>query len=643
MENSIQDKSINESFNVNTSKQLKTIKFYIEKIKNEYINLIEQINKYTSQKFLKKFDNTLSCIDDYISWLINLNQSNKDNIIKENKEHFNDFEKQYNDLDINISFLLSSLQTMKNFSEESNNIMNMIHEYSLPSTNNNSDNNNADKTGINLEQTLDSTYYRFYGDEADIEIKTDNNENNSLICDGCTQNKGTYHCNHCNSNYCNSCAEAISKIFTPHELKKIDEKSLENENQKTEFINSFINFFKDYILKCDYILKKGDISFVDQNTRKVFQFPLIQNEEDRNEFLEQINKSYELIKEHNINSINSGEISNILKKTFEQNIFPILKIEANYFNDFDYNFIQDEKLVIDENNKKNDKKEKEKINKMIINNNIANKFFYVIHIINKEKNNYDDNIKKEILDNISQVLSIDKDNISIVNDNKRIFMDNFIKTEMFSKLPLSKIRLNFPNIPKLYEFKLIIDGLIRSKCKIPIEKLNFKYNFEIPNTSLSKKRGNEIYNPSYGWIGIGLNINNNIIKNLDWITSKDNTSKWAIAYYGFGKKLTSNEIIKKLYDIIINNNLNKDDSLQLKSKYKDIRHNKKIGVGIYMSPFVDVSEQFSGIIYFNNKRYKIVLMARVLIENIKEPEDNSYWILNNKDIRFYRILLKEIV
>ena len=94
-------------------------------------------------------------------------------------------------------------------------------------------------------------------------------------------------------------------------------------------------------------------------------------------------------------------------------------------------------------------------------------FFYVIHIINKEKNNYDDNIKKEILDNISQVLSIDKDNISIVNDNKRIFMDNFIKTEMFSKLPLSKIRINFPNIPKLYEFKLIIDGLIRSKCKIP--------------------------------------------------------------------------------------------------------------------------------------------------------------------------------
>ena len=140
-----------------------------------------------------------------------------------------------------------------------------------------------------------------------------------------------------------------------------------------------------------------------------------------------------------------------------------------------------------------------------------------------------------------------------------------------------------------------------------------------------------------------MNINNNIIENVDWITSKDNTSKWAIAYYGFGKKLTSNEIIKKLYDIIINNNLNKDDNLQLKSNYKDIRHNKKVGTGIYMSPFIDVAEQFSGIIYFNNKKYKIALMARVLIEKIKEPEDKSYWILNNKDIKFYRILLKEIV
>ena len=35
-------------------------------------------------------------------------------------------------------------------------------------------------------------------------------------------------------------------------------------------------------------------------------------------------------------------------------------------------------------------------------------------------------------------------------------------------------------------------------------------------------------------------------------------------------------------------------------------------------------------------------MARVLIEKIREPEDVEYWILNNDDIRVYRILVKEI-
>ncbi len=82
----------------------------------------------------------------------------------------------------------------------------------------------------------------------------------------------------------------------------------------------------------------------------------------------------------------------------------------------------------------------------------------------------------------------------------------------------------------------------------------------------------------------------------------------------------------------------------MRCHYWDKRHKKKkIGVGIYMSPYIDEAEQLSGIIKFNKKRYKIVLMARVLIENIREPDDCRFWILNNKDIRIYRILVKEII
>ena len=39
---------------------------------------------------------------------------------------------------------------------------------------------------------------------------------------------------------------------------------------------------------------------------------------------------------------------------------------------------------------------------------------------------------------------------------------------------------------------------------------------------------------------------------------------------------------------------------------------------------------------------RIILMTRVLIGKISEPEDAEQWILKNEDIRVYRILAKKI-
>ena len=36
-------------------------------------------------------------------------------------------------------------------------------------------------------------------------------------------------------------------------------------------------------------------------------------------------------------------------------------------------------------------------------------------------------------------------------------------------------------------------------------------------------------------------------------------------------------------------------------------------------------------------------MAKVLIDEIREPNDINFWILDKKYIRFYRILVKESV
>ena len=646
----------NTSFIENTLRQLKMVKNNIKEIKGEYINLITQMKKYFKDTFETEFDDIINNIDDYIKWLNNLNQLNNDQTIQQNVTYYNNINSRYNKLDINLSFLLKPLQNINKFNDDSNKILKDIHELNLQSTKNNSGNfdNINNKTGIEFEKSLDSKYYSFYGSQADINLSIINNNNiiNASKCEFCKK-IATYRCTcPCKIKCCESCSAFI--IDEPHKLVKIDENLNEiekenenqNENEKNKFLTSFIEIIKDYIKKCDYILKKGNINIKDKKSYLKFQFPSIKDLKNITSqtisiFLEQFNESYEQIKkEYNDNIINNEVVSFKLKKSFIQSIYPILRIDEKEFNDFDYDFITDEKYTLDQGNQGNEEKENNK--ETIIKKKIYDMIYYIIYIYNKDNdNNNEGNINGDILNKISQALSVEKGTISIVNNNKRIFIDNFIKSDIFSKLPPSQIRINYPDLPKLYEIKLLIDGLIRFQSNIPIEKINNKYNFIIPNSSLSEKRGNEIYHPPYGWIGIGLNISI-IYGNEDWIKLNDEKSEWVIAYYGFGKKLTSDKIMQKLYDIIINNNLDKNDNIQSKCHCKDRRHSTKVGTGIYMSNYIDIAEQFSGIIYFNKKKYKIALMARVLEKKIKEPEDKSYWILNNKDIRFYRILLKEI-
>ena len=70
---------------------------------------------------------------------------------------------------------------------------------------------------------------------------------------------------------------------------------------------------------------------------------------------------------------------------------------------------------------------------------------------------------------------------------------------------------------------------------------------------------------------------------------------------------------------------------------------QRIGTGYYLSNDINTAEKYTGIISFGDRKYKILLMAKVLIESIKEPDDNSFWIISkNDDIRIYKILFKEI-
>ena len=61
-----------------------------------------------------------------------------------------------------------------------------------------------------------------------------------------------------------------------------------------------------------------------------------------------------------------------------------------------------------------------------------------------------------------------------------------------------------------------------------------------------------------------------------------------------------------------------------------------------MTPNIKVAEKYTQTISFNNKKYKVLLMAKVKIDKIREPKGTNFWVLNNEEIRIYRILFKSI-
>lgn len=217
---------------------------------------------------------------------------------------------------------------------------------------------------------------------------------------------------------------------------------------------------------------------------------------------------------------------------------------------------------------------------------------------------------------------------------KSYYSNIMVKNESFNKEDPKDIKDHFKECQILYDFKIIEREFIIERCKISKNKLNFNYNFIIPNLNLEIIRGGEIYYAPYGWFGFGLNVNN-IYKNHN----KENNNK-AIAYYPF-ENMSCLSIQKLLNDIIMKNKyIEMDKSFQPKCKFMDKRKGKKVGNGIYLSPKINIIEQKTQVIYCNGKVYKIALMARVSPNKIRQP-DNDYWILNPDEIEFIKIIFKE--
>ena len=280
-------------------------------------------------------------------------------------------------------------------------------------------------------------------------------------------------------------------------------------------------------------------------------------------------------------------------------------------------------------------------------NNISNYLYNSSISQNQEENNinndYTCDSKIQIdFSNVDIETEIDKDDDNFINEKfsiyseiqdkykyKLYYANMIIKEEAFNK------ETNLSNLPKceiLFNFKNIQNEFVINQCKISEDKLKSKYNFIIPNLELEYKKGGERYYPPYKWFGIGID-NKKLYKNKN--------EQKAIAYYGF-KGMNQIKIKIMINQIIMCNDFNINYDLQPKCRFFDKRKPKKyVGTGIYLTPKINIIEKNTGIVYFNKKAYKIALMAQVLTDKIRQP-DNDYWILDKDDIEIIRIIFKEI-
>ena len=568
-----------------------------------------------------------------------------ENKISEQKNKF----KQFYDLTSNI-YINNSIEKIRKLNENLNNTFLYINdfEFSLPLINNFSDNS------IN-KLNSDTFYESFLDEDEDEEEKEKEELDNVILCSICNEKESICFCENCNKLLCQVCLKNNNNQMHKHNIIFIKDIKSKYEKTKYAFLYSIKYIIINILFKSNYLLNKQNIKTIDlfnynknnkdyskvNYIKRNFEFPYISkfnNYDSQIIFLKNINSV--LKDEFNQNNLNNNsfhisemnkEILILIKSIFIDDKINLLRealstIEDNFYSDDDENFYE-EKYILYNSNEFDEMK---------------NKFYYSINlypirntlIFNMK------NIKEVIADRISSNLSINKDNLIVSFNNKCYFIDNFIRTKEFFDLSIQKIRNSYPNLYELYEYKLIINELLCNQFNIK-NYIDYRGNFIIPNKNLNTKRGKEEYDPPYGWFGVGLKVLGKYADD-NWINDKDETSKWAIAYHGLGRMKSLDEIKNILKNVIIKEEGLIPGSSQIKYNCNDIRNQgKKIGIGVYLTQSLNIAEGYSGIIPFNNKKYKIILMTRVMIDKIREPEDFNYWILNKEYIRVYRILLKE--
>ena len=229
-----------------------------------------------------------------------------------------------------------------------------------------------------------------------------------------------------------------------------------------------------------------------------------------------------------------------------------------------------------------------------------------------------------------------------ISDRDIIFFGhNFKKFGVYVLIHKNKV-INLDGILKNYDVIIFSNTLLSN---IILSPNIFDYNYcKDKNDWITSnlKRGGRRYYPPYGWIGIGLKVNDKYENNI-WIGKENKEGEWAVAYHGVGKGNIFKKVIK-----ILNHNL-KAGPGQLYKDQLNVEKNKDkfvyCGEGVYFSPNIEEAEKYAEKTSLGSFSYQFqfVFMTRVNPDKIRSPGGTPVdWILNGNDdeIRPYRLLIK---
>ena len=194
-------------------------------------------------------------------------------------------------------------------------------------------------------------------------------------------------------------------------------------------------------------------------------------------------------------------------------------------------------------------------------------------------------------------------------------------------------------------------GMINQRMKIIEEKTKSLQNLcshiyrLIPNNYFLLNQKKDSFIPE-DWGNLPLNV----IGKYDYEDNawyNDNNGEWVKAFHGTGRHCRSDQEIREMINSILQNGFSNGKN-NVHTNCNDKYHpGKKIGIGVYVTPNINIAKLYAGTIGIGGKKYLTLFLVKVrkkAIRGCRCKDASDYWVVNgsSNEIRPVRVLFAEM-